>query len=344
MTDKQASNLNTNSDPNVKQLANPLHALSYGLGSGLIKPAPGTWGTLASLPIWWFLLADLALIPYLIVVLVSFVIGCYLCSYTSNALGTHDHGAIVWDEFVGMWITLILVPKTVVALAIGFVFFRIFDIIKPFPIKWLDKHVHGGFGIMIDDVLAGIFAVISMSSMGNNFKAGVYTPARFVASPNFDDRPEGEKPEVIIIHSISLPPGEYEKDYVECFFCNELDPNEHPYFKDICHLTVSSHFYIRRTGEVVQFVNTDKRAWHAGVSECLGRECVKDFSIGIELEGWDEADDGFSEEQYQQLNVLIDEIAQEYNIDKKNLYAHSDIAPGRKNDPGPYFRWEEITE
>jgi len=147
-------------NPHIKDLINPLHFLSLGFGSGLIKPAPGTWGTLASLPVWWYFLADLALLPFLLVIVVSFAIGCYLCGYTSKALGAHDHGAIVWDEFVGMWISLILIPKTFLAVLLAFVFFRLFDIVKPFPIKWLDQKVSGGFGIMIDDVLAGIFALV----------------------------------------------------------------------------------------------------------------------------------------------------------------------------------------
>ena len=144
--------------PIVNDLLNPLHFLSLGFGSGLLKPGPGTWGTLAALPIWWFFLAELSWSSYLLVILVSFAFGVFVCGYTAKALGTHDHGAIVWDEFVGVWIALALMPKFWVALLLGFIFFRIFDIFKPYPIKLLDKHVHGGFGIMIDDVLAGIFA------------------------------------------------------------------------------------------------------------------------------------------------------------------------------------------
>ena len=149
-------------NPNAKDLLNPFHFLSLGFGSGLLKPAPGTWGTLAALPIWWFGLAELSWPIYLLMLLMTFAVGVFLCGYTAKALGTHDHGAIVWDEFVGVWIALALLPKTWVALLLGFIFFRIFDIIKPYPIKLLDKHVHGGFGIMIDDVLAGIFAWIGV--------------------------------------------------------------------------------------------------------------------------------------------------------------------------------------
>ena len=172
--------------------------------------------------------------------------------------------------------------------------------------------------------------------------SGQYVAARQVISPNFDARPNGMKPEVLIIHSISLPPGKYQSGHVEQFFCNQLDPNEHPYFADICHLTVSSHFFIRRDGEIVQFVNTNERAWHAGVSECLGRDTVNDFSIGIELEGWDEASDGFVDAQYLSLTKLSKILMQEYGIKPDHVYGHSDIAPGRKNDPGPYFDWEKL--
>ena len=147
--------------PNIKDLLNPGHFLSLGFGSGLIKPAPGTWGTLAALPIWWFLLADLGIYMYISMLLITFMVGVFLCGYTAKALGTHDHGSIVWDEFVGVWIALAFMPKTWLGLLLAFALFRFFDILKPYPIKLLDKHVHGGFGIMIDDVLAGVFAWIS---------------------------------------------------------------------------------------------------------------------------------------------------------------------------------------
>ena len=107
-------------------------------------------------------------------------------------------------------------------------------------------------------------------------------------------------------------------------------------------MTVSAHFLIQRTGAVLQFVNTQQRAWHAGVSQCLGRDCVNDFSIGIELEGWDEATDGFTTVQYQALTELCQQLMQYYSIDGKHIFGHSDIAPGRKNDPGPYFDWQQL--
>ena len=170
-------------------------------------------------------------------------------------------------------------------------------------------------------------------------KKGIFLKARFVESPNFDDRPKGSRIEALIIHSISLPPGEYQSDYVEQFFCNQLNPNKHPYFEEICHLTVSSHFYIKRDGEVVQFVNTEQRAWHAGKSFCLGRENVNDFSVGIELEGWDEGTDGYTDAQYAELLALSQSLMATYDIDVNAIFGHSDIAPGRKNDPGPQFDW-----
>lgn len=178
----------------------------------------------------------------------------------------------------------------------------------------------------------------------SKIRNGEYLGARQVSSPNCDLRPEGVEAEVLIIHSISLPPGEYQSGYVEQFFCNQLDPKDHPYFEDICHLTVSSHFFIRRHGEVVQFVNANQRAWHAGVSRCLERDNVNDFSIGIELEGWDEASDGFVDEQYESLRSLSRALIKEYKIKPKNIFGHSDIAPVRKNDPGPHFDWQKFTQ
>ena len=174
----------------------------------------------------------------------------------------------------------------------------------------------------------------------DEIKNGIFPEARFLGSPNFDERPAGENITALIIHSISLPPGQYQNDCVERFFCNQLNPDEHPYFKDICHLTVSSHFFIKRDGEIVQFVNAEQRAWHAGQSFCLGRENANDFSIGIELEGWDEATDGFTDDQYSALLTLSQSLMANYDIATDAIFGHSDIAPGRKNDPGPYFDWQ----
>lgn len=144
-------------EPRLKDLRNPLHLLSFGFGSGLLKPAPGTWGTLAALPI-WLLFTYASSIIYVLITIMTFFVGIYLCAYTAKAMGTHDHSSIVWDEFVGVWIALFLVPMTWMGVLFAFLFFRFFDILKPWPIAYLDKHVHGGLGIMIDDVVAGFFA------------------------------------------------------------------------------------------------------------------------------------------------------------------------------------------
>lgn len=142
-------------------LLNPLHFLSLGFGSGLAPVAPGTCGTLVAVPL-YLLIAQLSLPWYLLVVVVGFAAGVFLCQYTSNALGVHDHSGIVWDEFVGYWITMIAVPLTWQWIVAGFVLFRVFDIVKPWPVKTADAKMKGGFGIMIDDVLAGIYALACM--------------------------------------------------------------------------------------------------------------------------------------------------------------------------------------
>lgn len=147
------------SDKVKPNLRKPVHLLAFGLGSGCASKAPGTFGTLAAIPFWWLLLQDVPLIPYLCVLIAGFAFGVYLCEQTSKDLGVHDHGGIVWDEWIGLWITYIALPSGIEWIIIGFALFRFFDIVKPWPIKWLDEKVNGGFGIMIDDVLAGIFAL-----------------------------------------------------------------------------------------------------------------------------------------------------------------------------------------
>jgi len=136
---------------------NPVHFLAFGLGSGTAPVAPGTFGTLAAIP-FYLLLDQLSLPLYLLAVMLAFGVGVYLCERTSKDLGVHDHGGIVWDEFVGLWITMLVAPPGWGWLLVGFLLFRLFDIWKPFPIGWLDKHVHGGLGIMLDDAVAGSFA------------------------------------------------------------------------------------------------------------------------------------------------------------------------------------------
>ena len=146
--------------PTFKQLfKNPNHLFAFGFGSGLAKKAPGTFGTLAAIP-FFLLLQNLSWPLYLSWLLVTFALGVLWCDRSSKAMGVHDHGGIVWDEFVGFWITMFMAPAGWVWILIGFILFRFFDILKPWPINWLDKKVHGGFGIMIDDVLAGVYALL----------------------------------------------------------------------------------------------------------------------------------------------------------------------------------------
>jgi len=140
-------------------LSSPIHLLSLGFGSGLSPYAPGTMGTLVAIPL-YLLLSRLELLPYLIVVVAGFLLGIYLCEKTSKALGVHDHSGIVWDEIIGYWITMIAIPAvTWQWILAGFVLFRFFDIVKPWPVKIADKRVPGGFGIMFDDLLAGLYAL-----------------------------------------------------------------------------------------------------------------------------------------------------------------------------------------
>lgn len=140
------------------KLTHPFHWLAFGLGSGLSPKAPGTAGTVAALPVWWLLLDGMPLLPYIGVLIAGLAFGVVICERTSEHLGVHDHGGIVWDEWIGMWLTLLLVPEGWLWVVYAFVLFRVFDILKPWPINWLDKRVKGGFGIMIDDVLAGVMA------------------------------------------------------------------------------------------------------------------------------------------------------------------------------------------
>ena len=159
-------------------------------------------------------------------------------------------------------------------------------------------------------------------------------------SPNKDTRPKPTLIDLIVIHSISLPPGQYGGDAIENFFQNKLDKTQHPYFEEIHTLKVSSHILIKRSGEIVQFVPFNERAWHAGQSNYQGRECCNDFSIGIELEGSD--CDQFEKAQYQQLTQLITALQAAYPSISDNITGHSDIAPGRKTDPGTGFNWEKL--
>ena len=143
------------------ELSKPHHFLALGFGSGLLKPAPGTWGTLAAVPV-YLLMAQLPLYGYLAITLLVCVAGVWICGKCAEDVGVHDHSSIVWDEFAGLFITFILVPPTLPNIVMGFILFRLFDIVKPWPISVLDKKVHGGLGIMLDDILAGVFSLAAL--------------------------------------------------------------------------------------------------------------------------------------------------------------------------------------
>ena len=167
---------------------------------------------------------------------------------------------------------------------------------------------------------------------------GLVEGVRYVASPNCDERPAGCPVELIVVHAISLPPGEFGGDGIIDLFTNRLDPSAHPYYAAVAGLQVSAHFLIRRDGDLIQFVPSGRRAWHAGESSWRGRTRCNDFSIGIELEGTDDAP--FEDAQYGALAALTRAIDSRYPI--ADIAGHSDIAPGRKTDPGPYFDWERF--
>lgn len=164
-----------------------------------------------------------------------------------------------------------------------------------------------------------------------------------VPSPNFDDRPDLSDISLLVIHNISLPPGQFGTGCVQEFFCNQLDHSAHPFFEEIEGVRVSSHFFIDRHGAVTQFVPTTARAWHAGRSCFEGRETCNDFSVGIELEGTDEQP--YTDEQYVSLRALTDALMTRHpQITPTRITGHSDIAPGRKTDPGPCFDWQRFRE
>ncbi len=164
-----------------------------------------------------------------------------------------------------------------------------------------------------------------------------------IRSPNFDTRPGNTKIKLIVIHGISLPPGEFGGGYIQQFFCNQIDEKAHPYFAEICDMRVSAHCLIGRTGDITQFVSFNDRAWHAGVSTWCGEEACNDFSIGIELEGVDEQ--AYDDEQYRRLGDLVHCLRAWYpDITEQAICGHSDIAPGRKTDPGPAFDWARLNQ
>ncbi|HEY0940751.1 MAG TPA: 1,6-anhydro-N-acetylmuramyl-L-alanine amidase AmpD [Steroidobacter sp.] len=178
-------------------------------------------------------------------------------------------------------------------------------------------------------------------SAGVDTRTGWMPGARQVPSPNFDARPGGILPELIVVHGISLPPDEYGGPWIDRLFTNSLPPELHPYFEKIKELKVSTHLLIRRDGELVQYVSIHDRAWHAGASCYQGRERCNDFSVGIELEGSDEV--AYEPGQYRVLSAVILELCKAYpSLSPARVAGHSDIAPGRKTDPGPAFDWQRL--
>ncbi len=168
--------------------------------------------------------------------------------------------------------------------------------------------------------------------------AGLLAGARAVESPNYDARPGGLEPELIVVHGISLPPGQFGGPWIDKLFANALPASEHPYFETIQHLRVSSHVLVARDGTLTQYVPFGSRAWHAGPSYWRGRSGCNDFSVGIELEGSDYVP--FEDAQYAALNTLVRNLQSRYG--ELQFTGHSDIAPDRKTDPGPHFDWSRV--
>lgn len=170
---------------------------------------------------------------------------------------------------------------------------------------------------------------------------GLLVGVRQVLSPHFDARPRGIAPDLIVIHGISLPPGEFGGPWIDRLFTGALPPDAHPFFVEAAALRVSSHVLIRRSGELVQYVPFGARAWHAGASEYCGRTECNDFSIGVELEGVD--DRPYEDAQYAGLTSVIGALRAAYpTLSREDIVGHSDIAPGRKTDPGPAFDWARL--
>ena len=170
---------------------------------------------------------------------------------------------------------------------------------------------------------------------------GLLRGARQVASPNCDDRATGTTPDLIVVHGISLPPGEFGGPWIDRLFTNTLPPQQHPYFAEIADRKVSAHLLIRRDGEVVQYVPFQRRAWHAGVSQYRGRDKCNDYSVGIELEGVDDL--AYEPAQYRALAETIVALCAAYpTLSREHIAGHSDIAPGRKSDPGAAFDWPRL--
>jgi len=178
-------------------------------------------------------------------------------------------------------------------------------------------------------------------SLSIDAASGYLTQARRVPSPNFDARPAGMVPELIVVHGISMPPNEFGGPWIDALFTNSLQVDAHPHFKEVIDLRVSSHVLIRRDGEPVQYVSFNERAWHAGKSNYQGRERCNDFSIGIELEGAD--DIAYEPIQYRMLAEVAQALCDAYStLSLERIVGHSDIAPGRKTDPGDSFDWPRL--
>ncbi len=169
---------------------------------------------------------------------------------------------------------------------------------------------------------------------------GWWPQARWLPSPHWDARPPGVAVDLLVIHNISLPPGQFDGDHIGALFLGRLDLTQHAYFATLAGLRVSAHFLIRRDGAVVQFVGTDRRAWHAGQSHWAGRDRCNDFSIGIELEGTDHMP--YEEAQYLALVSLVTALRRRYGLPVERIVGHEDIAPQRKTDPGPAFDWSRF--
>ena len=171
-----------------------------------------------------------------------------------------------------------------------------------------------------------------------DLESGLLRGVRQIASPNCDSRPAGVEPDLIVVHGISLPPGEFGGPWIDRLFANALPPEAHPYFAEVASLRVSSHLVIKRDGAITQYVSFAQRAWHAGQSSYNGREACNDFSIGVELEGTDTL--AYEAGQYQALADVVAALCAAYpKLTPARLVGHSDIAPGRKTDPGPAFDW-----
>jgi AmpD protein len=183
-------------------------------------------------------------------------------------------------------------------------------------------------------------SVLQDAQLQVDLDSGLMRGVRYVASPNHDARPSGVEAELIVVHGISLPPGEFGGPWIDHLFNNTLPPEVHPYFAEIAALRVSTHLFIRRDGTLIQYVKFTDRAWHAGQSSYAGREACNDFSIGIELEGADTL--AYDPSQYQSLAAAVAALCAAYpQLSAARLVGHSDISPGRKTDPGPAFDWPQ---